>query len=85
MHNKLRKVLDEDSYNGSGLAFRCYNRYYRESKIWKANAGHRDEPSPQYDLDLVTQDVETGELLCHTEPSTLAPLVRNTIRLSDTT
>ena len=24
----------------------------------------------------VTQDVETGELLCHTEPSTLAPLVK---------
>jgi len=24
----------------------------------------------------VTQDVETGEILCHTEPSTLAPLVK---------
>ena len=54
VHNKLRKVLDEDSYNGEwfSASLDAIIDIIEGVKYEEANAGHRDEPSPQYDLDL---------------------------------
>ena len=54
VHNKLRKVLDEDSYNGEwfSASLDAIIDIIEGVKYEEANAGHRDEPSPQYDLGL---------------------------------
>lgn len=54
VHNKLRKVLDEDSYNGEwfSASLDAIIDIIDGVKHEEANTRHRDQPSPQYDLDL---------------------------------
>lgn len=54
VHRKLREMLDEDSYNGEwfSASLDAIIDIIEGVKYEEANAGHRDEPSPQHDLGL---------------------------------